>query len=116
MNIKSISKTKIAFLTLLIHFAYVVLFAIFMLTACLLEALGNIDGIYLLLGSISIAMLCFLPIVTTGVNGISIFFQISALRNQGSKVKNIIMMVSAISYEVTVIAFFVYFWQRTMGV
>ena len=116
MNIKNISKTKIAFFVLLLHFAYVVLFALFMLIASLLEFPCDRGGIYLVFAGISIIMLCIFPLVTTGINATSIVFQVLALRKNESKIKNIIMMAIAILYEAAVIVFFILFWQGAMGI
>lgn len=112
----NISKTKSAFLILLIHLVYIALFAVFMLIASLLEAPCNNDGIYVVFAGISIALLCFYPLAATGINIISIIFQVLALRGNESKVKNLIMMAVAILYEIAVIAFFIRFWQGAMGV
>ncbi len=121
MNTKNVSKTKISFskisfLILLLHFVYAALFAIFMLIAGLLEEPCNRDGIYLVFSIISIALLCFFPFAATGINNASIAFQILALLQNESKVKNIVMMAIAISYEIAVIIFFIWFWQGAMGV
>ena len=116
MNIKNISKTKIAFFVLLLHFAYVVLVALFMLIASLLEFPCDRGGIYLVFSGISIIMLCIFPLVTTGINVTSLVWQIWALRKNESKIKNIIMMAIAILYEAAVIVFFILFWQGAMGV
>ena len=116
MNTKNVSKTKISFLILLLHFVYATLFAIFMLITGLLEKPCNRDGIYGVFAMISIALLCFFPFAATGINTTSIAFQILALRQNESKVKNIVMMAIAMSYEIAVIIFFICFWQGAMGV
>ncbi|MBO5339307.1 MAG: hypothetical protein J6A96_06365 [Clostridia bacterium] len=116
MNIKNVSKTKIAFLVLLLHLAYAALFANFMFITGLLEVPCNRDGIYVVFATISIALLCFFPFATTGINATSVAFQIFALRKNESKVKNIVMMAIAIFYEIAVTIFIICFWQHTMGV
>jgi len=116
MNTKNISKTKIAFFVLLLHLVYAALFAVFMWIAGLLEVPCNWDGIYVVFSVISIALLCLYPFVATGINATSIVFQILALRNNESKIKNIAMLVTATLYEVAVIVCFAWFWQGAMGV
>ena len=116
MNINIISKTKIAFFVLLLHLEYAELFAIFTLIAGLLEVPCNRDGIYVAFAMISIALLCFFPFITTTINTTSIAFQILALRQNESKVKNFVMMAIVILHEVAVIVLFFWFWRRAMGV
>ena len=87
-----------------------------MLIAGLLEFPRNRSGIYEVFAMISIAFLYLFPFVTTGINATSIAFQILALRQNESKVKNIVMMAISILYEVVIIAFFICFFQGVMGV
>ena len=56
------------------------------------------------------------PVVGTAINIFSVIFQIRAIRNNESKVKNIIMMIVTILLEAVVILFFVRFWQGAMSV
>ena len=116
MNIKNISKTKTAFFTLLLHVLYAALFAVFMLLAGLTEVPCNNEGIYEIFAFTSVTLLCLYPFVTTGINAASIVFQALALRQNESKVKNIVMMTVALVYEALVIVFFAWFWRGTMGV
>ena len=116
MKTKYPSKTNTAFFALLLHPIYAALFAFFMWIASMLEVPCDRDGIYLVFAVISIALLCFYPIVTTGVNAISIVFQVLALIQKESKIKNIIMMVIAVLIEVAIVIISVRFWIGAMGV
>ena len=100
---------------LLLHLEYAALFGIFMLIAGLLEFPFNRSGIYEVFAMISIALLCLFPFVTTGINATSIAFHILALRQNESKVKNIVMMAISILYDVVIIAFFICFFRGLWG-
>ena len=108
--------TRTAFLILLLHFVYIVLLAFFGVMATLLEIPCNSSGIYEFFVTVEIAMILVYPLIATVINAASIIFQIIALRNNESKVKNIIMMIITVLYEIAVIVFFAYFWQGAMGV
>ena len=86
-----------------------------MLIAGLLEFPCNRSGIYEVFAMISIALLCLFPFVTTGINATSIAFHILALRQNESKVKNIVMMAISILYDVVIIAFFICFFRGLWG-
>jgi len=86
-----------------------------MLIAGLLEFPFNRSGIYEVFAMISIALLCLFPFVTTGINATSIAFHILALRQNESKVKNIVMMAISILYDVVIIAFFICFFRGLWG-
>jgi hypothetical protein len=108
--------TKTAFLILLLHIVYIVLFAFFMLMATLLEIPCNRSGIYEFFITVVIAMIVGYPLIATLINTVSVVFQIGALRNNESKAKNIVMMIVTVLYEIAIIIFFAYFWQGAMGV
>ena len=116
MEKKNISKTKTAFFTMLLHIAYIVLFAVFMSISGWLEIPCDRGGIYLFFAVTSIGLLLVLPFVTTVINTVSIIFQIMALRCGESKAKNVIMMAITILYEVIVVLASVWLWQRSMGI
>ena len=116
MNRNCITKTRIAFFALLLHVLYVVLFAIIMLITCLLEVPCNRGGLYSLFFTTSILQIVLYPLATTAFNAISIIFQIIALKEKESKIKNIIMMVFAILYEIACIILWGIFWEGAMGV
>ena len=116
MSSKASNKTKKSFLILLLHIAYIVLFAVFMSISGWLEIPCYRGGIYLFFADTSIGLLLVLPFVTTLINTVSIIFQIIALRCGESKVKNVIMMAITILYEIAVIVVSVLFWQGAMSV
>ena len=117
MKNKSIGKTEIAFWLLLLHLKYLTMTAFFMFCASILESPCNRSGgIYYVSLTLSIALLVSYPLFATGVNVTCIVFQALALRQNESKIKNIIMMAVTILYEAAVILFFFEFWQNAMSV
>ena len=113
---KKKSMTKTAFIILLLHLAYIVCFAFSLLIATLLEVPCERSGIYEIFAVGAISMLISYPVAGTAINIFSVIFQIRAIRNNESKVKNIIMMIVTILLEAVVILFFVRFWQGAMSV
>lgn len=116
MEVKRFSKTRIAFFILLLHLLYAALFAVFMLIACLLEDPCNRGGIYIVFSVISIVLLCLYPLEATFINAGSVVFQVWALKENESRLQNVIMMVITVLYEIAVIILFVLFWQGAMSV
>ena len=100
----------------LANIAYIVMFLIFGFVASALEFPCNRDGLYLIFADLSIVMLILHPFFATHVNICGIVFQIIALKNGESKVKNILMMVFTVLYEAASIWFFIRFWEGAMSV
>lgn len=108
MDSKKFSRTKIAFLILLIHPIYVALFILSFYVACSSDL------------RISAYLFVFLfllyPIFTIQVNVLSVVFQIKALRIGESKVKNILTMVFSVLYLLVIFAFYIFILRAGMSV
>ena len=115
MKNKSSAKTKVAFWMFLANVAYIVMFLIFGFAATALEVPCNRDGAYLIFAYLWIVMWIFQPLFATVCNAIGVGFQISAMREGESKIKNILMMVFAVLYEAASIWLFIRFWQGVMS-
>ena len=113
---KKKSMTKTAFIILLLHLAYIVCFAFCLLMTRMLSVHCYGSWIYEIFGISTAVLMLSYPIVGTATNIFSVIFQIRAIRNNESKVKNIIMMIVTILLEAVVILFFVRFWQGAMSV
>ena len=114
MNKKNLSRTKSAFTALLMQLGYVVLTVLAFIACLLLEKPLNKNAIYgLFLIAFEMLFICS-PISTAVVNGVSIYFQISALRNHESKLKNVTMFVIAILYQIAVIIFWILLLKDSM--
>ncbi len=114
MNKKSM--TKIAFLILLLHLVYIVLFAFFLLMTELFSVYCHGSWIYEIFCISAVVLMLSYPVVGTATNIFSVIFQIRAIRNNESKVKNIIMMIVTILLEIVVVVYFVLFWHGAMSV
>lgn len=114
MNKKNLSRTKSAFIALLMQLGYVVLTVLVFIACLLLEKPLNKNAIYgLFLLAFEMLFICY-PICTAVVNGVSIYFQISALRNHESKLKNVTMFVIAILYQIAVIIFWILLFNGSL--
>ena len=109
MKNQKMSKTKIAFLILLLHLAYVAIFCSLTFFAILLD--GNLF-LELIMGY----MLLLSPFVGTTINISSIIIQIWALCKRESKVKNILMMLIAILHEALMWWLLLTAWEGAMSV
>lgn len=116
MDIEKFRKTKRALFLLLSHIAYIITFFFFVVIAGILELPCDRDGVYMVFGVISIILLCIYPIVATIINVMSIVFAALAMKSYESKLVNAILIIIAILYELTVLFFFIQFWQGAMGV
>ena len=107
MNTKNLSRTRSAFIALLMQLGYLAFTVLIFIACLLLEKPLNKNAIYgLFLITIEMLFICY-PLFTAVANGVSIYFQISALRNHESRIKNITMFVIAILYQVAVIIFWI---------
>jgi len=95
--------------------AYVALFFIFAFVADILEFPCERDGAYLIFAGLWIVMWLLQPLFATVFNVIGMVFQISALREGESKVKNILMMVFAVIYEAASIWLFIRLLEGIMS-
>jgi hypothetical protein len=115
MKYNAVTKTKAAFWMFLANVAYIVMFLIFGFAATALEVPCNRDGAYLIFAYLWIVMWIFQPLFATVYNAIGVGFQISAMREGESKIKNILMMVFAVLYEAASIWLFIRFCQGVMS-
>lgn len=113
---KNRTHTKIAFISLLFPILYVAIFLIFGFLATITEFPTGRSGIYILFASIDIFLMMVFPAVQIGCSIVSIMYQIKALRNNESKVKNIVMMIVAILYFAAAIMFSHRLWLGMMSV
>ena len=117
-NIKgliTIKKTKIAFLFLLLQLAYWIMLFCFGLCAALLEMPCDRGGIYTFFAIVSVMMIFVWPLYATEINIASLIFQIIALRRQESKIKNIIMMVVTVLYQIVTILLSIRIWDGALN-
>ena len=108
--------TQRAFLCLMMPIIHIVAFAVFLLLATATEFPTGRSGIYLVFGTIDILLMLTFPLVQLGSGIGSIVFQIKALNNQESKVKNGIMMAVSILYFVAVTLYCYQLWTGMMSV
>ena len=108
--------TKRAFLWLLVPICYVAVFAVLMLLARITEFPTQRDMIYTFCVMVAILLMLAFPIVqvTTGIK--SIVYQVKALRNGESKVKNCAMMAVAVVYFAAAAVYSYRIWLGIMSV
>ena len=107
MEQKTVRKTRIAFMVLLLHLAYFLFIGIFYLTSWV-GRVFDYDIIHQLFGIWATSFLLFLtPLYVTQINIVSWVFQIQGLRKHEPKAKLFIMMAISILYEIAIVTLFI---------
>ena len=117
MKNQSSGKTKVAFFLFLASTIYISQTVSFSILRPLFDYISPVfDPFINLFVGPWFVMTLFSPFIVTPINICGIVFQIIALSKGESKVKNILMMVFTVLYEVASIWFFIRFWKGAMSV
>ena len=113
---KKYANTKSALRWLSIPLVYVAVFLLFAVLTAITEIPTNRDGIFLVFCVITVVMMLPFSLVLSGCSIISAVYQFKAIRNQETKIINLVMFGVSILYIIVAVIYACCLWQGMMSV